>query len=331
MREIEKRKFGVALLLLPILIFSVCASASYANDLSSSSNLPATVRVVPTAKLECQPNPLVTGTNEKIVTCYVELENFDASKIIPSSLRLSLADGSVTPIPVLSNSPNKVGDYDKNNVKDLKVTFDKKIIDTWFANYLPKDFTFKMTGEIEGVPGYVFAATDIVQVISPSYTFVYFYGSGGEVRTIKGIDMTTAKITGSRIERSGHQLVKYDKSGFVKNWEDVAGTVTGELPVEIMPGVKVNMEFAAWVRYKDNKCVFTPSSALVCDGNGALFKRGLAVGYSREDVTIHFETDGVKATIIARQGSTIVFEQLNVPLKNFDYTIKTRSSFLFLN
>jgi hypothetical protein len=192
------------------------------------------------------------------------------------------------------------------------------------------DFNFKLTGELTDIPGFTFMETDEIKVIKPSYTFVDFYGEGGEVRTIKGIDMNKAIIRGSRIDENAHQLIKLDQPSYVHIWTDIASTVTGDMPVRILPWITVNLGFTSWVRYEDDNCVFTPNISVVCDGEGSFFKRGLAVGYSRESVSVHFETDGKKATLIAEKDGIVVFEQLDVPMKYFDYTVKTTSSFLFV-
>jgi hypothetical protein len=324
----NNRKFRVVTLLLPIFIFLIFISASYAKI---QQKIQATIRILPTATTKCFSNPLIVGNpKEKVVTCYIELDNVHPSKIIPSTIRLSLVEKLVTPIPVVKNSPNKVGDFDKDGIPDLKVTFNKTIVDSWFSTLdLPTNFTFNLTGEITGIPDYRFTSTDKIEVINPSYTFVYFNGRGGDVKTIKGIDITKATITNSIIDRSGHQLVRLDKNNYVRKWEDITGTVTGTVPIKITSRLSINLPFTAWVRYSNDNCVFTSNSSLVCDGRGMFFKRGLAVGYSSEDVNVHFETDGKTATLTAKKGGITVFEQSNVPLTDFEYVVKTKSPFLF--
>jgi hypothetical protein len=322
-----RKKIRVALLLLPIFISLTLLSVSYAIDYE---DIRARVRVVPAANTECFPNPLIVGSKEKVVVCYIELDTVHPKRILPNTLRLSLAERAVTPIPILHNSPNTIGDFDKDGKPDLKVTFNKTIVDSWFSDlYLPEDFTFNVTGEIQGIPDYTFVSIDIVKIIKPSYTFVYFNGKGGDVNAIKGIDLSKTNIKTSEIDRSGHQLVRFDKYNLVKKWEDIVGTVTGTVPKEILPGRYINLGFTVWLRYATDNCVFTPPSSLVCDGKGTLFKRGLAVGYSREDVDVHFETDGVKASLVGKQSGKIVFDQSNVPLTAFEYVVKTKSPFLF--
>jgi len=328
MKKADNRKFRVAVLLLPILIFLIFVSVSYA---SNNGDIDAIVRVVPSAATKCSPNPFVVGTGEKTFTCFIEITDFPPSKIIPNTLRLSLVEKAVTPISITANSPNKIGDFDKDGIPDLKVTFNKRIVNTWFSDlYLPTDFTFKLNGEIEGVPGYVFTATDRIMVINPSYTFVHFYGNGGVVDVIKGIDFTKATVTESRIEKNAHQMIKLNKNNFVKEWEDILGTVVGKMTVRLSSGKYTTREFTAWVKYEEGDCTFDAAyTNVACVGKGVFVKRGLAVGYSRETVDIQFDTDHDTANLIATQNGVVVFRQLNVPITKFEYVVKTKSPFLF--
>jgi len=327
MEKSKKRALVVALLLPIFILVSVSVSHAFVNG-----EIQASVIILPGVATTCQPNPLITESREKIFTCYIEIENFDVSKIIPSTLRLSLVEQSVTPIQILPNSPNTIGDFDKDGIPDLKVTFNKKTVETWFSNlYMPQDFTFKINGEIDGVPNYVFTALDVVQVIKPSITFLDFFGKGGDINVIKGIDLSKATITNSQIGRSAKQDITFtkidgNKVSLVIRKGYVGGIVEGMAPVTILRHT-FNVQFKAWARYTGDNCAFTPSSSVVCDGKGDFYKRSI-VGLTHESADIHFETDGVTANITAKQDGVKVFELVNVPLEDFDFDIKARQRFI---
>lgn len=269
---------------------------------------------------------------EKIFTCYIQIENFDTSKIIPNSLRLSLVEQSVTPIPILPNSPNTIGDFNKDGIPDMKITFDKKTIDSWFSGlYMPTNFNFKITGQITGVPDFTFTSLDQILVINPSITLLDFFGKGGSLTVIKNIDLAKSTVTNSQIGRSGKQDVTFTKTSdgkiqLVTKKGYVGGIVDGIAPVKIL-GRTFNVPFRAWARYNGDQCTFNPPSSLTCDGKGDFYIRWI-LGLTHESADIHFQTDGTTASITAKQGSIKVFELLNVPLENFDFDIYSRQRFI---
>lgn len=318
------------LLALAVVGSALTAGVSNASPQLDPSNIHATVDVLPFVELDCTPNPYVVGDPKvKVVTCVIEATNFDTTKIIPSSLRLSLVERPVTPIAVSAKSPNSFGDFDHDHKTDLKVTFDKAVTDTWFSDlYHPTVFTYRLTGAATGYED--FTMTEPAQVVNPSYTFVHFYAQGGSVDAIKGIDLARTTITSSVLQKSGHQIVKLENFRLVSKFEDVMGTVSGKTQVTVFSRT-VSLPFSAWVNYEDGDCTFTPYASIVCDGTGTFYKRGLAVGYSWERVSIHFEVNAEKATLVAREGDTVVFSQTNVPVRQFDYVIQTNRPFLFID
>jgi len=320
MEEKNNRKFRVAFLLLPALLLFF-ASISYALN---GGEINANVRVVPSAATECFPNPFISGLREKALTCYIELSNFDTSKIKVKTLRLSLVEIPVTPIPVLPNSPNRIGDFDKNGVKDLKVTFDRPTIEKWFPNlFFVNYYNLKLQGEIDGVPDYIFTTTARLKVIKPTYAFVYFYGKKENVKTIQGVDLSKANIFSATIGKRDMQLIELGNSISLTRGEDIVGEVSGSLPVEILRNRYISLGFTASVSYKEGHCEVNPDLSVVCEGTGRFSKMGIPVGRSQEDVDVRLEIKNERANLIAKHEGTVVFE-----LTGLSYVAKTKLPFL---
>jgi len=314
----NNRQIRVAVILLPVFIFLAFASASFAD-----SDIQATVRVVPSATMTCLPNPFISGLRDKVITCYVELDNYDVEKIKIETLRLSMVEVTVIPIPVTSNSPNRIGDFNKNHIKDLRVTFDRATIERWIPNlFFPNELTLKLNGEIEGVSNYVFTTTSRIKFIKPPYTFVYF-AKGGEVKMIEGIDLSKATISSAVIGKRDQQLISLDSS-YITRGEAMLGTVSGKIPMPFIFNRYINLGFTSWVTYDEGSCEFNPDLSVVCEGTGKFFKRGLAVGYSREDVDIHFRIIDGKASLTAKHDGKIVFEMID-----FEYVEKAKLPFIY--
>jgi hypothetical protein len=106
------------------------------------------------ATLDFDPNTLNLNTKGNSVTAYIELpKGYDVGNIVVSTVKLNGA------VPALVK-PIEIGDYDKDNVPDLMVKFDRGAV----QNTLKAGDKVKIT-IIGTVSGIIFAGEDYIKVI----------------------------------------------------------------------------------------------------------------------------------------------------------------------
>jgi hypothetical protein len=313
----------MALLVPSTIIFLILVSASHA---SLTSQVEATITVFLGAEFRCQPNPLIVGSVESRFTCLIELSNSNVSKIIPGSLRLSLDEIPVIPLPVAADSPNSVGDFDNDGRTEMKVTFVKKEMEGWFPDpILPQFFTFVMNGSVQGEQN-SFTASESILVINPSITLVKFLGVGGQIGQIGGIDLTKATITGSSIDGTVTRQISYSRarngtiSGLVIKVAHISDDIDGTAPITFLGRTLFSAKFSTWARYDGSNCTAIYPDRVTCEGLGRLFK-SFPFGLFEEGAYIRFSTDGNIANITASQGGSMVYEHTDIPLKSFNFWV----------
>jgi len=105
--------------------------------------------------VDFKPDVLNLKDKGKWVTVYIELpEGYSVNEIDVSSIRLN---GTIQ----AKLHPTKVGDYDKDGVKDLMVKFNRKTVKSILSIGTQ---TITITGTVSGIP---FQGTDTIKVISP--------------------------------------------------------------------------------------------------------------------------------------------------------------------
>jgi hypothetical protein len=115
------------------------------------------------ATIDIDPDTLNLKSEDKWITCYIELPNgYDVNNINIKSIKLTVAGKDFL---IDSEGPIAIGDYDSDGIPDLMVKFDRASIKDWLGEVDGKDIEFIVTGfvgkEVE------FIGSDIIRVISP--------------------------------------------------------------------------------------------------------------------------------------------------------------------
>ena len=114
------------------------------------------IRQIIPATIDIDPDALNLRSTDKYVTVYIELPlGYDVSKINIPTIRLNGI------VPALTN-PTKIGDYDRDRVRDLMVKFDAPAVKSLLTPGNQVEIT--ITGEVAGI---AFEGDDIIRVISP--------------------------------------------------------------------------------------------------------------------------------------------------------------------
>jgi len=114
------------------------------------------------ATIDFDPDTLNLKDKGKYVTVYIELPpGYNVSQIDISSIRLN---GTV---PALTK-PTKIGDYDKDNVADLMVKFDRAAVGSTLTPDEQVEIT--ITGQVAGIP---FEGSDTIRVIGRVYGKIF--------------------------------------------------------------------------------------------------------------------------------------------------------------
>jgi len=108
------------------------------------------------ATIDFDPDTLYLKSKDNYVTAYIELPpGFDVRQIDIPSIRLNGV------VPALTK-PTKIGDYDRDRVRDLMVKFDAPAVKSLLTPGNQVEIT--ITGEVAGI---AFEGNDIIRVISP--------------------------------------------------------------------------------------------------------------------------------------------------------------------
>jgi hypothetical protein len=169
MGKIENRKFRVALLLLPVFVFLLYASVSYALV---NSQIHAIVTLYPSAKVDCKPDILTVGSSVQWINCFTELEGADVHDINPANVQLTVLGklGSVPADPFFS----QFDDFNSDGKTEIMLRFSRSSADTAWFNSLTQNtnLTFNLIGSVNNFP---FSGTSPILVVkTTTYSLVEY-------------------------------------------------------------------------------------------------------------------------------------------------------------
>ena len=140
-------------------VLGVCAIGICLMFGANLSTLPALAST--RAEVSIHPNTLNLESGAKWITAYIELpEDYDVRDVDVSSIMLNGA------VPVDSNAPTQIGDYDSDCVPDLMVKFKRKELALYIYSVLGMDLgdvTLTVSGQL--IDGTKFEGFDTVWVM----------------------------------------------------------------------------------------------------------------------------------------------------------------------
>jgi len=134
---------------------------SFELTLSAGSSFTSTVP----ATVDLDPDTLNLKSEEKWITCYIELpEGCNVELISPATVTIWHEGASIT--SVAPDSPSEVGDYDSDATSDLMVKFSRKDIIDYLKTLdpIPASVTLRIKGDIGG---FTLEGEDTIKIILP--------------------------------------------------------------------------------------------------------------------------------------------------------------------
>jgi hypothetical protein len=325
MNKVSSRKFRVVSLLLPILIFLILISVSYAQNYQ---DITATVSLVPKATISCEPNSLTLCENVKWIYFIIELNGANVSHVNPADVNLMVLNqlGSISADPGFKS----IGDSDFDGIPDILIRFNAtKAANMWFSNVnTTKDFTLVIQGTVDGFPFNGTSKITIIKCCSSIFTspngeikFLQFNSTGklpiGDFHTLNNVDLTIfspdyTHFNGVFACRNGkfvgdaafYTQGLLTKTRDIKFWKFKIITLTEKIPIT-----------AAAVFDKFNNC-FANSTYIACQGSGVLIVNNQKDNsYSRYTLdTLRFEINDRNAKVEGGKIWNDLISVYNIPI-----------------
>ena len=169
----KKFLFGLTLIGLAAAVAGGGAGAMFSDTETARVTIQAGFWLPLAATVDIKPDALEKKSQGQPVTAYIELpSSYDVKNIDVSSIRLCLGTapcgtGGVPPDGAPGAKP-KVGDYDNDGIRDLKVTFDRIQVIALLADVTPPaTVTLTVSGKVGSSD---FAGSDTVKLVDPELT-----------------------------------------------------------------------------------------------------------------------------------------------------------------
>lgn len=162
------RMFGPIVLLVVILATVMGAAAALEVGGGTLQTFMFPVRI--DATVDIKPDALQKKSRGQPVIAYIELpEGHDVAEVDVSTVRLCCGSADCGDECVAPDGPPgakpEVGDYDRDGIADLKVTFDRAEVIALVADVIPpQTATFTVSGIVASK---VFVGSDVVRIVGP--------------------------------------------------------------------------------------------------------------------------------------------------------------------